>query len=240
MKIGIITDIHNNKTALEAVLNKFEIEKCDGIICSGDILGIGAYPDETVKMIMDIKNLISCVSGNHENYFNDGLPHTFPNEQNMGLAEMEYHKWEHKRLSEQSRTFIKGLECKNIIEVEGKVIYVAHYSLDENNNIKYYFPSPSTKELQKMFANVEADIIVYGHNHDESVIFDDRIYINCGSLGCPADEKNIARAGILEIDEEISYKSIKVQYDVSGTIEDIRRFKFPAMDEILKFFYGQD
>ncbi|MGH4050882.1 MAG: metallophosphoesterase family protein [Clostridium sp.] len=43
IKIGIITDIHNNVVALESILKLFEYEKCDEIICCGDIIGIGPF-----------------------------------------------------------------------------------------------------------------------------------------------------------------------------------------------------
>ena len=50
MKIGIITDIHSNINALNAVLEKFDKMKVDKIICCGDIIGIGSNPEETVQI----------------------------------------------------------------------------------------------------------------------------------------------------------------------------------------------
>ncbi|MDE5766402.1 MAG: metallophosphoesterase family protein, partial [Clostridia bacterium] len=44
MKIGIITDVHSNVIALDKVIQMFNAEKCDKIICCGDIIGIGPYP----------------------------------------------------------------------------------------------------------------------------------------------------------------------------------------------------
>lgn len=38
MKIGILTDIHNNVIALDAVLQEFERQSCEKIVCAGDIL----------------------------------------------------------------------------------------------------------------------------------------------------------------------------------------------------------
>ena len=52
MKLGIITDIHNNLIVLKAVVEYFGQQNCDKIICCGDIIGIGPYPEETVQYMM--------------------------------------------------------------------------------------------------------------------------------------------------------------------------------------------
>lgn len=54
MKLGVITDIHNNLIALQAVMQKLTELQCDPIICCGDIIGIGPYPEETVQFMMQI------------------------------------------------------------------------------------------------------------------------------------------------------------------------------------------
>ena len=73
MRFGIITDIHNNLTALSAVMKKLNQMECDKIVCCGDIIGIGPYPEETVQYVMRIPNLIA-VCGNHEKYLLEGMP----------------------------------------------------------------------------------------------------------------------------------------------------------------------
>ena len=103
MKIGIITDVHNNVVALNTILKYFEAEKCDGIICCGDMIGIGPYPEETVSALIKIPNMLACVKGNHERYLIEGIPSEIPNSENMGMAEMEHHKWEHNLLSNKSK-----------------------------------------------------------------------------------------------------------------------------------------
>ena len=49
MKIGIITDVHNNVIALNSMLQLFEEKGCDDIICCGDIIGIGPFPEKQYK-----------------------------------------------------------------------------------------------------------------------------------------------------------------------------------------------
>ena len=67
MKIGIISDIHNNAVALMAALEVFNKNKCKMIICAGDIIGIGPDPSSTVEILMKIPNFVA-VKGNHESY----------------------------------------------------------------------------------------------------------------------------------------------------------------------------
>lgn len=86
MKIGIITDIHSNSIALEKILRYFEKEGCEKIICCGDIIGIGPFPEETVQLVRGIKDLIA-VRGNHEEYLLGELPDKYPNADFWGYGQ---------------------------------------------------------------------------------------------------------------------------------------------------------
>ena len=106
MKIGIITDVHNNVIALNSMLAVFEEEGCDEIICCGDIIGIGPFPEETVQRIKSLPN-IRCVLGNHEKYLIHGIKKPYPSK--MSEDEALHHKWEHSLLSYDSKKYIEEL-----------------------------------------------------------------------------------------------------------------------------------
>lgn len=63
-KIAIISDIHSNPTALLTVLEDVEKQKCDRIVCLGDIVGYGYDPNGCIDICRD-RNM-ECVLGNHD------------------------------------------------------------------------------------------------------------------------------------------------------------------------------
>ncbi len=62
MRIGLISDIHSNIHALEAVLER--LKDCEKTICLGDLVGYGAHPNECVGRVKGLE--IPCVLGNHD------------------------------------------------------------------------------------------------------------------------------------------------------------------------------
>lgn len=106
MKLGIITDIHGNLVALKSVLSEFEKENIDKIICCGDIIGIGPYPEETIKLLLKYKGKVIAVKGNHEQYLLDGLPQrVHGNRRKMNPEEIKNHEWTKTQVSETSTKF---------------------------------------------------------------------------------------------------------------------------------------
>lgn len=242
MKIGIISDIHSNIKALNAVLDEFDKIKVDKIICCGDIIGIGPNPEETVQALINRRDKIISVRGNHEQYLINGLPkEVHDNKRKMSDAEIKNHKWNQSQLSNISKEFISNLKVSNILKVDNKKIYIVHYPIDKNYKYKKFIKFPSIKENEEMFKDIDADIFLYGHTHTTCINNkNDKWYINCGSLGCPM-KSNIANAGILIINKnEINYKQLNVEYDVSEVIEEIEKIKFPFYKEVLKIFYGKE
>lgn len=238
MKLGIITDIHNNYTALKVVVEKLQQLECDKIICCGDIIGIGPYPEETVQYMMQISDLIA-VRGNHEKYLLEGMPNEYPNEEQMGLGEMKHHKWEHSLLSTKSIDFLRELPYQVTLECEGHSLSIMHYCMDSDGHYINYKSNPSEDDLKSMFDSIKSDIIMYGHDHCRNICKGDKLYINVGSLGCPSKDINIARAGVLKIEKgNVEVEPIDVEYDVNSVIDTIDKISYPEADNIKKFFYG--
>lgn len=64
MRIAIISDIHGNLTALQAVLADIKLQKVDDIICLGDIVTLGPQPKEVLNALKELNCVI--IKGNHD------------------------------------------------------------------------------------------------------------------------------------------------------------------------------
>lgn len=240
MKLGIISDIHSNIIALNEVLKEFEKIKVDKIICCGDIIGIGPRPDETIQALMQMKNKLIAVRGNHEKYLLDGLPtNIHDNKRNMSLKEIKNHKWTHSRIGKFQKDFLENLPMYKIIEIENKKIFIIHYPMNKEGEYKKHIKNPTFEEYKEMFSKDNSNIYVYGHTHITCINNkESKWYINAGALGCPL-KSNIANAGILNInDDKISFEQLRIPYNVNEVIKQIKELKFPFYEEILKIFYG--
>lgn len=240
MKIGIISDIHSNLIALKEVFNEFEKHNVERIICLGDIIGIGPYPEETTQYIIKNKDKIICVVGNHENYLLEGLPEKV-HDDNRKLSENEIanHKWMHRQLSENSKRFIASLSKEHVIEIENKKIYISHYPIGQNGKYKVPIKNPTLKEVEGLFYGIDADIFLCGHSHSKFYYENNnKRYINPGSLGCTKGSSK-ANAVILNImQENIDYELLDIEYDINLVINEINKRQYPAYKSMLRIFYG--
>ena len=232
MRFGIINDIHSNVVALKAVLDRLNLMGCDRIICCGDIIGIGPWPEETVRCMMRIPDLIA-VRGNHDKYLFDGMT------EDMDFSEMEHHRWQHRNLSETSVSFLGNLPYRTYFDCEGLGISVMHWPLDIKGNFIRHTRCHSEKDLEDLFAGVDSDIILFAHDHRRIICQGKRVYVDVGSLGCPETDGNIARAGVLTIESgKVGIEPVDVVYDAASVVGTIDRLGYPDADFIKSYFFG--
>ncbi len=240
MKIGLISDIHGNKKALDAVLKQLEEEKIDKIICLGDLIGGAPMAEEVVQKIIGMRHRIIAVRGNREKYIIEEMPKIVHDEK-MKLSDEQLQRNEllKKELSDSSKKFIKKLPRELLIEIEENKIYIAHYPMNKDGSFRKHIKKASAEENEIMFSGIDADIYLYGHTHKETYNFkNNKTYINPGALGCPG-KTNFASYGILNINKnKVEYKQLYVKYNVQEVIDSIRKTKFSGYTSVLKLFYG--
>ena len=218
MRYAVITDVHSNIFALRAAL--FEIDKlhADKIICLGDIVGNGFYPDETVSLIRE-RGDIECVKGNHDLFANFDLSDYTGNDPRVKMF-----RWTRRVLSTASRKFLAGLPKMLKINDEGVTITAFHYPSTSKGRFKDMKYLPTDDEVRELFKGLRGDVFLFGHEHTGSLTeIDGKYYLNFGTLGNFL-EKNVARYGILNIrDGKVSYELKRAEYDDTRALETTER-----------------
>jgi diadenosine tetraphosphatase ApaH/serine/threonine PP2A family protein phosphatase len=103
MRIALLSDVHGNRPAFEAVLDDVDSEGAEEIWCLGDLVGYGAEPDECVALARERCNL--SLAGNHDLVVTGEIPITDFSPSAAAAA-----RWTQETISEETLTFLKGLE----------------------------------------------------------------------------------------------------------------------------------
>ena len=245
MRIGLISDIHSNIDALHAVYQEFEERQVDKVICLGDIIGLGAHPEECIQFLKNHQDkILSIVKGNHEDYLLEELPIYNHNNKNLDKLPKEIidlFKWNHGQISDDSIEYLRQLPRQQTVEVEKSKIFVSHYPIDQLGGYRKFYYRPDSAQCQQLFKGIKADIYLFGHTHIRCIVKPrtGTLYINPGSVGCPIGIE-AASAGILTVEKrKISYEQIDIAYDVDRTIDDMMQYsdKLPAIDYTVNRFY---
>ncbi|MBQ9315091.1 MAG: metallophosphoesterase family protein [Clostridia bacterium] len=240
MKYGVIADIHSNVVALDETLKKLEELNVNKIICCGDIVGIGPYPEETVQRLMRLKDKFIGVRGNHEDYLLEGLPkEVHDDKRSMSENEINNHLWNHNQLSNFSKVFLSRMPHQCTVEDEDNQILITHYPTSQNGQYKEHIKFPTKEECQELFKEYDANVFLYGHTHTKSIVKEDnKLYINVGSLGCPMNE-GVGHCGVLDIEKDkIDYEDVVINYNIGDVIREIKKIKFPMYKTIIDIFFG--
>ncbi|MDM5248657.1 MULTISPECIES: metallophosphoesterase family protein [unclassified Lysinibacillus] len=243
MRIAIVTDIHGNASALNAVLSDIDSRKdIERIYCLGDMIGIGPDSNEVLQMLFS-RNDILIITGNHDEAI---LALAKGQEYPKSHAHTkEHHQWILDRLDE---SFIPKLEKLNRTikeNIEGHSILFTHYQIKNNYKNEHIskdpfssIVTPSNENLEKLFEGNNEKLICFGHHHSTHYFIGNKtIYLNPGSLGC--NDKSTAPYAIIAFtNETIEIKLEEATYDNTSFLESYHKLQVPELDFILKVFHG--
>lgn len=242
--IAIISDIHSNLEALEAVLADIDRRSVERIICLGDVVGYGANPRECIDRIMDRAEI--CICGNHDQaVFYE--PYSF----NLGAERAAY--WTRQQLEDEPDKALRDRRWEFIgnlpVSYRGEGILCVHGSPRKPIN-EYLFPDDVYSNPNKLldnFRRLDEPTCFVGHTHVPGVLLDDPYFdppdelaepykfelgeqaiINIGSVGQPRDRD--PRASYVILNSE-TVEFVRAEYDVEKTIGKIKAI--PEIDDFL-------
>lgn len=242
MRYALISDIHGNLPALEAVLADIRSrDDVDAIYHLGDLVGYAPWPDDVVTTIQ--RESISGVAGNYDStvatsYKNCGCRYEDPMQER--LSHLSY-EWTVEHTSSKTKSILAALPFRTDIKplgghVAGPRLTLVH--AHTSNNLIYVEEDRSDAFLAKM-ADVAAlapgDVIAFGHTHKPwHRAVNGVLFVNPGSVGRPKDGDWRAGYVIVQLDTAgAAVEFVRVEYDVEAAAAAIVASTLP--DEFADF-----
>lgn len=255
-KIAIISDIHANISALNAVLNDIKNRGINKIFCLGDSIVKCTHPDLVIDKLKEVCDVILIGNCDYTICRPESKSKNF---------------WTRNIIGEERANFIFALPKSFEFYMSGHLIRLFHaspYSLDEiynpmfsNQNSKY--SNLEIKNPDRLFENAEfigktssdkiPDIIGFGHIHTPFVVrYKNKTIFNPGSVGIPiemlnSDENDTSNkfstlASYIIIEgyyncrnlDSISFNLIRVPYCIEKEIEDLKKSDMNGKDIIIR------
>jgi predicted phosphodiesterase len=232
VRIAVLSDIHGNLHALEAVLRSVDEDAPDVVWCLGDTVGYGPRPNECCSIVADRADL--CLIGNHDLGVVGRLD----------LEEFSYDaaasaRWTAEVLEERPRKFLESLEPS------ARRDEIALFHASARDPVWEYVLTPITALAS--FSSTDARLILVGHSHialafgladwtletliateetDLDVSGESRWILNPGSVGQPRNGDPRACYLLLDLDaQRANYR--RVEYPVARTQAEIREAGLP-------------
>jgi predicted phosphodiesterase len=208
MRLAIITDIHGNIHALEAILEDIKTQGVDEIIIAGDTINIHPHSRQCFEIVM----ALGCpvLQGNHEEY-------VYSVGSNPTLQEQRFQsvRWTHQQFTdaqlETMRTLPKTLHRPNLL-----ITHATPRNLSETIR-----EDTSLEDSRAMFAGTTEQFIVRGHNHRWfTKNWDNRTLFSLESAGLPLGGRLEAQYAILTKRENWSLEQRFVNYNFEAALAD--------------------
>jgi predicted phosphodiesterase len=200
-RIGVLADVHGNLPALEIALAELRREGVDRLVCAGDLVGYGPFPNECVARVGETG--AACVAGNHDLMAIDRL-----DDRHAGQLARETLAWTRGVLGSEARDHLEALP----LALTEERLITAHGSLGDPT--VYVYADRAADELAGVPAG---SLLVLGHTHtplafgerrgllldgrdgDVPIESGERLLVNPGSVGQPREWRALIRFAVVDL-----------------------------------------
>ncbi len=232
MRLVVISDIHANLEALDAVLRRARELGATDYACLGDVVGYGADPEACVDRVRALP-LLAAIRGNHDTMVATGEIDPYTNQRAVLAV-----TWTRGVLPPQHMAWLGGLPLSQIVSPR---LSLVHDSPVEPGSWRYI---TDEADGAPEVAGQATSLCFYGHTHQPLALqrsvgrvrFDeqtplrldpeDAYLVNIGSVGQPRDGDPRASFGIYD-DDQAQVELHRVGYDIAGAQAKIRAAGLP-------------
>jgi len=231
LRYAVISDLHANLEAFEAVLEVIRGRGADQIVCLGDVVGYNANPNECVDLVRELE--IPTICGNH-----DAVACGLEEPWGFNPIALSAALWTRDHLREDNHRWLKGLEVNRTFEH-----FVAAHGSPTDRDC-YLFSWEDVIPHFQFLEQRERKLCFFGHTHCPGIYASDGVYtvdeesrfalnddkaffINPGSAGQPRDGDRRASFGLYDSDAGV-YELVRVEYDVARAADKVIAAGLPS------------
>ena len=191
MRIALISDLHANELALDAVLADAKRAGYDKLVCLGDVATLGPRPDAVLLRLRDLG--CACILGNHDEFMFDApLVRTY-SESPLVVASVDATR---EALSEEAIAFVRtfertlALDAHGLPAARGDTEMAAFlYHATPRSNMEDLLATTPDDRVDAMLDGARAKVLAGGHTHLQMLRrHHGMAIVNCGSVGMPFRE----------------------------------------------------
>jgi putative phosphoesterase len=227
-RAAVITDIHANRPALEAVLQAIDWTGVDAVYCGGDLVGYGPHPNEVCPLIEG--HGIPTIYGNYDyaiarDLDDCGCAYRDQHDRELGQRSVD---WTLEHTTRRSKDFMRGLPFDLRLELGDQRVRLVHGSPRKVN--EYLFEDKPARTFERIAAGADCDVLVFGHTHQPWIReYGGVLFVNCGSVGKPKDGDPRAAFALLELDGDRVLADIeRVDYDAEAVGREVASAGLPT------------
>jgi len=236
-RLAVLSDIHGNLLALEAVLADVAAQGApDATWVLGDLVAFCPWPSETLARLRALPE-VAFLQGNTDRYVVTGQRPVAPVRSPEDWASMPAaltgrdanFRWTVKHLSYADYEFLRDLPPRLEMDVPGYggLLAVHATPVDDETNL---YPGAPDEEVLSYLAGLDARLVLYGHTHRpvDRTIGGARL-VNDGSVGLPLDGDPRPAYALLDFEGgECAVTTHRVAYDAEAVIAELERVEHPA------------
>lgn len=228
MRIAVLSDIHGNLMALEAVLADLALQgSVDATVCLGDLAFKGPHPGECIARIRDLG--IPCVYGNTDLYLLAAAGRVTASpvpEQEVVGAIAPYLAWHLERMAIADLDYLSALPFEHRITAEdGRLLFVHATPQDCFAAIQR---TDAAETLNARLQHMDADWLVFGHTHCQLAFRHGGVQlVNPGAIGNSLDRDWRAAYALLDTGiGEVRLRRVEYDIDRALAVAEARSFCF--------------
>lgn len=235
MKIAVISDIHGNMEAIEAVMADIEERECEKIFVLGDYAMAGPEPAGAVDFFMRKMNdpKFVMIQGNTDLMIADYTDELYNTLKEKAPVMAEALKNDAEILNPVQKGFLKNLPIQKEVELCGVKFLLVHGSPRKNN--EDILPDTPMVEVEKMLENVKAEVVLCGHTHIPCGFQTStkQTVVNAGSIGRPFTSRSDSCYLTIEVEDgKCVFEHHFVKYNKEHASEKLALREFEGAEKL--------